>query len=67
MPDDVLEVLEDNKDVEDNEPPTLVLLRLAAKRKKPARLSPATSPIKRKKAAPQDLNASLIKKRKGNP
>ena len=52
MPNDVLEVLEDNKDVEDDEPPTPVLSRSAAKRKKPARSSPATSPTKRKKAAP---------------
>jgi hypothetical protein len=66
MPNDVLEVLKDNEDVEDDEPPTPVLSRSTAKRKKPARLSPATSLTKRKKAAPQDLNASLIKKRKGN-
>ena len=52
MPNDVLEVLKDNKDVKDNKPPTPVLLRLAAKRKKPTYLSPTTSPIKRKKAAP---------------
>ena len=67
MPNNILEVLKDNKDVKDNKPPTLILLRLAAKRQKPTYLSPATSLIKRKKAAPQDLNASLIKKRKGNP
>jgi hypothetical protein len=50
MPNNVLEVLKDNKDVKDNKPPTPVLLRLTAKRKKPTYLSPTTSPIKRKKA-----------------
>ena len=64
MPNNVLEVLEDNKD---NEPSTPVLSRSTAKRKKPARLSPVTSPTKRKKPVPQGLNASLIKNRKGKP
>ena len=64
MPDNVLEVLEDDKD---NKPSTPVLLRLAVKRKKPACLSPVTSLIKRKKPVPQGLNASLIKNRKGKP
>jgi hypothetical protein len=50
MPNDVLEVLKDNKDVKDNKPLTSVLLRLAAKRKKLTYLSLATSPTKRKKA-----------------
>ena len=49
MPNNVLEVFKDNKDNKDNKPSTPVLSRLAAKRKEPAYLSPATSPIKRKK------------------
>jgi hypothetical protein len=51
MPNNVLEVFENNKDNEDDKPSTPVLSRSAAKRKEPARLSPATSPIKRKKTA----------------
>ena len=64
MPDDVSEALEDD---EDDEPSTLVLSRSAAKRKKPARSSPVTSPTKRKKPVPRGLNASPIKNRKGKP
>jgi hypothetical protein len=67
MPDDVSEVFENDENDEDDEPSTPVLSRSAAKRKEPARSSPATSSTKRKKTALRGLNASPIKKKKGKP